>query len=211
MTPQQFVDFVLLLFRNKRHPRVGWQKCTDEEGRALEGRFGVHNPEHVLGHTGGVALLVLLSRWVPTFMNNVNSERCMDLALVHDVLPEWKDGDTNGHYVGTEEERRRRAIEKHLAEERAVAEILKHTEEYAAITLRDMWAEYCDGATPEARLVKQLDKIEFLLQALAYYLDGERIQLDMFLVNVRERVSNPWLSRVIDEIEYRAKKEGGHS
>jgi putative hydrolase of HD superfamily len=61
---------------------------------------------------------------------------------------------------------------KRAAERRAVEELL------AALPNRDsyvaLWEEYATGTSAEARLVKELDRIEMLAQALAYERAGSR-------------------------------------
>jgi putative hydrolases of HD superfamily len=46
---------------------------------------------------------------------------------------------------------------------------LPQSDDYLAL-----WDEYCAGASPEARLVKALDHLEMLAQALAYERAGSR-------------------------------------
>src|SRR4029079_5307650 len=62
---------------------------------------------------------------------------------------------------------------KHEAERRALEEMfarLPQQEEYVAL-----WAEYAEGSSAEARLVKGIDRIEMLAQALAYERAGSRV------------------------------------
>ncbi len=60
--------------------------------------------------------------------------------------------------------------EKEKVEKRAIEEILGKFPEYKAL-----WREYAEGVTPEAKVVKQADKLELLLQALRYEKQGHDV------------------------------------
>jgi putative hydrolase of HD superfamily len=86
--------------------------------------------------------------------------RTVGLALIHDVaesvvtdLPK-----RSGELIGPKI--------KHRAEYQAMEQILAdlpNRDDYL-----DLWSEYDAGITPEARLVKDADKLEMVHQALAY-------------------------------------------
>lgn len=132
-------------------PRTGWLQR------------GVANPESVAEHTFGVAILALL---VAGQHPGLDRAKLLTLALLHD-LAEALLGD-----LPTSARRLLGAEAKHAAERRATAELfaeLPSRAEYLAL-----WDEYARGTSPEARLVKGLDRIEMLAQALAYERAGSR-------------------------------------
>lgn len=126
----------------KRVTRAGWV------------RVGVPQPESVADHSYRVALLAIL--FGPRL--GLDVERMTRLALLHD-LAEARVGDlTPADEIG--------AAEKHARERAAFADIVAGLPE--GPVLDDLWREYETGVSPEARAVRQLDKIELALQTLEY-------------------------------------------
>lgn len=132
-------------------PRTGWLQR------------GVARPESIAEHIFGVSALALLAGGE---VGGLDRGRLLAIALLHD-LAEVALGDLPSSA--------RRLIgdaAKHAAERRALAELLDGLagrDEYLAL-----WDEYESGTSPEARLVKGLDRLEMLAQALAYEESGSR-------------------------------------
>jgi putative hydrolase of HD superfamily len=154
MHDQLSSDLVALyarLITLKRLPRVGWLQRS------------VASPESIAEHTFGVATLALL---VGDAVPGLDRGRLLAIALLHD-LAEVLLSDLPAsakRLIGAEA--------KHAAERRAVVELcagLPRAAEYLAL-----WDEYAGASSPEARLVKGLDRVEMLAQALAYERAGSR-------------------------------------
>lgn len=132
-------------------PRTGWLQR------------GLQNVESVAEHSFGVAALALV---VGDQLPGVDRGRLLAIALVHD-LAEALIGDlpaSASRLIGK--------AAKHEAERKALLELfgaLPQGEGYL-----ELWEEYCRGASAEARLVKALDRLEMLAQALAYERAGAR-------------------------------------
>lgn len=146
MEPERAGDllrFLRVAGELKRTVRAGW---------ALR---GIPHPESVADHTFRVCLLALvLSRDADPPLDR---ERALAMALVHD-LAESTVGDITP-YDGIP------AAEKHRREREALAELCKVLGSGEILAL---WEEYQAGATPEARFVRELDKLETVLQATEY-------------------------------------------
>lgn len=152
-------------------PRAGWLQR------------GVVVAESVAEHTFGVAVLALLigdpvgtaahnledagakgDVWQPG--SRVERGKLLAIALLHD-LAEALLGDfpaSARRLIGVEAKR--------AAERRAIEELfatLPNQAEFLAL-----WDEYVAGSSVEARLVKELDRVEMLAQALAYERAGSR-------------------------------------
>jgi putative hydrolase of HD superfamily len=136
----------------KNLPRAGWLQR------------GVMKAETVAEHTFGVASLALL---VGDMVPDIDRGRLLAIALLHDMA-EVLVGDlplTASRLFGN--------TAKHQAEEAAMCELLEglpQMEDYLAL-----WQDYETRASREARLVKQLDRLEMLSQALAYERAGSRV------------------------------------
>jgi putative hydrolase of HD superfamily len=116
---------------------------------------GVDDAESVAEHSWHVVFLV----WtLADRVAEIDRSRAIDLAMIHD-LAELRLGDlarTAARYfpVGA----------KRQAESAALAEILAPLPD----TTRELLAEYHDGRTPEARLVKACDKLQLMLKIAVY-------------------------------------------
>ena len=137
------LDSLLELQALDRIPRTGY---------ALR---GVSNPESISEHGFHLCLLIwALAPGVP----ELDLGRALELALVHD-LAEIRIGDlprTAGRYLP--------AGAKATAESAALAELLAPLGERGP----DLFAEFENGETREARLVQACDKLQLMLKVFVY-------------------------------------------
>lgn len=123
----------------KHHTRTAWTSSGRQES--------------VAEHSWRLSLLALLvARRIPS----LNALRILELCLVHD-LGEAIEGDISAPLQSPTDG-------KGAAEERTVAELSALLPDDDGAWVTTLWREYNDGATPEARAVKALDKIETILQ-----------------------------------------------
>src|SRR3954449_8987480 len=135
----------------KMLPRTGWLQR------------GVPTPESVAEHTFGVAALALL---VGDTVDGLDRGKLLAIAMLHD-LAEALLSDLPAsakRFIGAEH--------KHAAERSALEEMLAHLPNRAEYLI--LWDEYARGCSREARLIKGIDRIEMLTQALAYERAGSR-------------------------------------
>ena len=108
----------------------------------------VSAPESVADHSWGVALLAVLLT-----PEGLDGHKCLQLAIVHDLQESIVGDITPADGIGREEKsRRERAAVGLLAEKLNFPELKALFEEFEALE------------TPEARFVKDLDRIEAVLQ-----------------------------------------------
>ncbi len=62
-----------------------------------------------------------------------------------------------------------------------------------------MWEEYERQASPEARFVRQIDRLEMALQASVYEKQGFT-DLDNFFLSARQAISEPRLVALMEEL-----------
>lgn len=139
----EVLRFLRVAGRLKETVRAGW---------ALR---GVERPESVADHSFRVALLALVL--APGADPPLDRERCLAMALVHDLAESLVGDITPYDGVSADEKCRREREAMHR-----LSALLGDDE-----TLR-LWEEYQAAATPEARFVKDLDKLETVLQAAEY-------------------------------------------
>jgi putative hydrolase of HD superfamily len=116
---------------------------------------GVPDPESVSEHSWHLALLVWM---LAPRLEGVDSGRALEMALVHDMA-EVRLGDlplTAGRYFPGNAKRE--------AETRAFADLTQPLDD----RVRALFAEYQNGETLEARLVKACDKLQLMIKVAAY-------------------------------------------
>ena len=168
MEPDRILDLLLKSARLKTVPRTGWAQK------------GVAAPESVAAHSHGVALLALV-------LLDLVEETCdraavLAMAVLHD-LPESVTGD-----MPRGASRLLPAGVKAAAEQAAMVELV------AGLACQDGWSalleRYMAAATPEARLVKDADKLDLLLQALVYERTQGHRDLDDYWESVPDAALN---------------------
>lgn len=167
----------------KRLPRAGWVANN------------VANPETVAEHSFRLAVLAMVL--APQF--GADQLKAMKMALVHDI-GEAEIGDVIVTYGDQILEDHSNKISNEKA---AFANIFSLIEgdEYTAL-----FDEFEAQQTPEAKLVKQLDKIEMSMQALEYE-EEQPVHLDPFFLNVRNALIEGDLKSLAEHIESQRESE----
>ena len=132
-------------------------------------------PESDADHSFGVALLAMILT-----PKTLNKQRCMELALIHD-LAEVYAGDITPHDSISKEN-------KDKLEREGATRLSK---ELNWPSLIDLVAEYNNGDTPESRFVRCIDKLETLMTA-EYYTTNKRSSvsfLDEFTEYAKKNIS----------------------
>ncbi len=164
------IDALLEAVRLKRLDRAGWV------------RSGVAQPESVAAHSWGVSWLVLV-----LLPDDMNRERALRYAVLHD-LPEVRVGDL------TPADNVPKAV-KAQREHRAMAALCA---QLPAHLLADFEA-YEAGVDPEARFVRQLDRLDMAIQAVAYAEQGAA-GMDEFLDSAAAVIEHPVLVDVLQRL-----------
>lgn len=127
----------------------------------------------------------------------VDVGRAVAVALAHDVA-EASVGDLAPGDVPKAE---KAAME--AAAMASMAELLGGDSTEAATFIAGAWREYEDGATPEARLVKDCDKVEMLLQAVEYEAAHPGLDLGEFFASVEGRLTTRAGRALAEEVTLR--------
>ena len=147
----RLLDLLTTVNRLKVSPRTGWAQ------------HGVPQPESVADHSHGVAMAALLLLDLvgeEPLGKDLDRAKVLAMAVAHD-LPESVTGDLS---LGGS--RHLPPGAKATAEQAAMDELLKGLPFGPAWRAR--WDEFEALDTPEAKLVRDADRIDLLTQALAY-------------------------------------------
>ncbi|POV97652.1 hypothetical protein PSHT_14470 [Puccinia striiformis] len=210
------LELMHIIERLKTTKRAGWV------------RLGAQGPESIADHMYRMAMLAMLSEKDPdldiskylwslapficiqtlrgyhrkeltypigaTKKNN----RCVMLALVHD-LAEAEVGDITPHDGISREEKYRR---ESIAIEKFTSELLP-AQSISSQRLKSLWLEYEDGQTREAQFVKDLDRFELALQGVEYEKRDKLDSIQTFFETTVPLIKHPevkgWANELMDE------------
>lgn len=172
------VTFVQQALALKDQARRGWL------------RAGVGRPESVADHTWGVALLALA---VADARPDLDRARLLELALLHD-LPEAITGDlVPGEYASKGE--------KTMRERDALEGMIAPLPVALRARLMARFEELATDASPEARLIHELDKLEMAFQAERYERQGIASgKLDEFRASAAEGIRDAGLRDTVERL-----------
>jgi len=175
LTPTQvknMIQFLRQINKLKHLLRTGWVNSQ------------INQPETVASHMWRMSIMSMM---IPPCAN-VNRERCLKMCLVHD-LAESIVGDITPFDGVSEDDKHKRewnAIE-HLRRELLKGLQLEtnndddvgddsRDQEFANVVheMLDLFMEYENNETPEAKLVKDFDKFDMILQADEYEVDQNK-------------------------------------
>ena len=166
------------ILRLKELRRTGWMQR------------GIPEPESVASHSFAVTLLAVLLADI----RGLDPADAARIALIHD-LPESVTGDLTPQM--------KKDLENFDEQERAaIKELAEKLPEPAASRILNAWTRYQRRADSVARLVRDADKLEMGLQALAYVEKGYRDALEIYESALRE-IEDEELKRLLREA-------GGH-
>ncbi|KAI7872709.1 HD domain-containing protein [Spinellus fusiger] len=189
--PHNVLAFLHTLEQLKRTKRTGWID------------HGIRGPESISDHMHRMSVMAMLINDPSLDRNKQVTRLCIKMALVHD-LAEAVVGDITPHAGVSKQDkytRERNAME-------GFQKLLDNTSMAQEITA--LWLEYEEASTPEALLVKDLDKFEMIVQAMEYETsDGK--PLDGFFESTRGKFQHPdvkaWVEALYCSREERKRQE----
>ena len=194
---------------------AGKLKLVDRQGWVDR---GIENAESVADHT----FRAMVMAWVLGQRAGLDTARLLKLMLLHD-LPEVEAGDAtpyaevlagHGDLTATVPRWRELVSPEQLAaakrtkrdlEERAVERLAADLPGSLGAELREVWLDYSERRSAEARFATQIDKLEAALQAIEYRDAGQDADVANFLLSAREVVEHPVLLEVLSELEAAAR------
>ncbi|MEM1743281.1 MAG: HD domain-containing protein [Nitrososphaerota archaeon] len=160
-------EFILSLFdcisKLKSIRRTGWVESS------------VRDPESIADHSFGVVFLAA----VLADLRGLDVAEVVRMAILHD-LPEAVTGDL------TPREKQTKIKEVEKIEEEAIRRLFKDAPREVYEKYVSAWRKFSENSTPEARLVKLVDKLEMGLQACKYMEE----RLDSRLIEIYDSAKN---------------------
>ncbi|HPY97241.1 MAG TPA: HD domain-containing protein [Candidatus Cloacimonadota bacterium] len=174
------------IFQLKNLYRQGWLFAGLEKDKC----------ESVADHTFALAMLCL--KYQSAFPETLETEKMLIMALIHD-LPESLVGDIIPAEMVSQGDKLELEI-------KSLIYLLKDYQN--SESLYKIWLEFEAGSSPTGRYVKQMDKIEMLMQALIYQND-QNMQLDNFFITTKAQMKDDFFIKLWESLfdEY-IKKRG---
>lgn len=178
-SPANLLAFYRLVGKLKTTKRTGWV------------RAGVTLPESIADHMYRMSLIALTA--APA---HINATHAAKLALVHDLAEAIVGDITPQDGVSkSDKDAMERAAMRQIA-----CEVVGGGDDGVAAELERLWEEYEAGETAEARFVKQIDKLEMVIQADDYEREQPGMDLSDFFQSTQGVVTEPSLKAVDDTL-----------
>ncbi|XP_020103602.1 HD domain-containing protein 2-like isoform X1 [Ananas comosus] len=177
------IDFLSLCHRLKTTKRAGWV------------RRGVREPESVADHMYRMGVMALVAPDMP----GIDRDRCIKMAIVHDIAEAIVGDITPSDGVPK--------LEKNRMEKEALDHMCNLLGGGSrAKEIHELWMEYEENSSPEAKIVKDFDKVEMILQALEYE-NEQGIDLEEFFQSTAGKFQTDVGKAWAFEITSRRKKK----
>lgn len=201
---RDFIDFFLKVGELKEIPKKGWVL------------IGAKNPESIMEHSFQVALMA----WILGRKKKVkfNTEKILKISLIHDLCELYAGDETPYDKIlprdkeewpelfdkwprSTKPEKIKAYFERHKKEETSLKRLTSKLPLKVKQEIVDLWLDYEEGRTKEARFVKQVNRIQTLLQAIDY---GEKQKIRVYKswwIGTKEKIDDPLLIEFMEELE----------
>jgi putative hydrolase of HD superfamily len=144
--------------------------------------------ESVADHTLGVAVIAMLL--VDTHLPELDALKVYRMALIHDFGEIYAGDITPGAEIDSRV--------KHTLEKESVTRIFARLPNGQVYL--NLWEEFEKGLSPEARFIRQIDKLEMALQASVYEHQGFG-DLSDFYYSAGRAISSPELTDILAELQ----------
>ncbi len=181
---EKILALMLRLEGLKRTVRTGWNlEFPADHHLKLKARK-VKDAESVADHSWSLAMFAL----AVAEPLNLDTLKIVWMALVHDVAELV----TLDIVTATldEAERIRVESEKRVLEDAAMREIFLPMGKWGQHCY-ELWLEFEDQTSPEARVLKQLDKLEACIQSLLYREQSQQVEPEEFFAHSDEFLKHP--------------------
>jgi len=202
---ENILKFLIAVGKLKKKKRRGWELR------------GVKDPETIADHTFRVAIMA----WLLGEKRKLNINKIIRMALIHDICEIYA-GDTTPYDspLSKKNEKEWKKIlnkwprlsktkkekfflEKYKKEKEALKKIIFSLPKNLRKEIKNLWNEYEKGLTREGRFVRQVDRVENLLQALEYWEQNKQFEMEPWWIQIEELVDDPILLEFMEVLPKR--------
>ena len=174
----------------------------------------IKNSESTAEHIFRVAIIA----WILGKKKKINLERAIKIALVHDLCEVYAPDLTPYDPLLPKNQKEIMKTLKHWPKFTPALKIKRHNNKYKLESqglnklisklppdfkaeIKNLWLDFEKGLTKEGRFVKQVDKVENLLQGLEYWKKYGKIQHKLWIRWIKEIIDDPVLVEFTSELE----------
>jgi len=200
---KNLIDFFIETGKLKKMKRTGWVLRN------------VKDPETIAEHTFRMALMA----WIFGSAKNLDTSKILKMALIHDLCEVYA-GDMTPYdllIIGktkkdikklvtkwpgfTKAEKERNVQIKHKKEKEGLEKVVKTLPKDLRQEIFLLWEDYDTGKTKEGRFVKQLDRIENLLQAMEYWKKDKNFPIAPWWEQLKGLIDDPKLLEFMQALD----------
>ncbi|HSB83995.1 MAG TPA: HD domain-containing protein [Nitrosarchaeum sp.] len=171
------LNFFYIASNLKKIPRQGWID-----------KLSISHPESVADHTFSMAIMGMIF----SDLEKYNTEKILKMILLHD-LAESITGDITPDKITNQK--------KMFLENNTMEKIIDDMPQSLQIQYHELWKDYQNEKSEEAKFVHQLDKFEMALQAKIYSKDGySDDKLRSFFDSAKNNITHPKLVELFKKI-----------
>jgi len=211
MQMKDILNFLIEVGKLKRKPRKGWLVHQ------------IKNSETTAEHIFRTAIIA----WVLGKKKRLNLERVIKIALAHDLCEVYAPDLTPYDPLLPKDKKKiaevlkkwpkfttslkiKKYNNKYKTECRALEKLTSKLSPDLKTEIKNLWLDFENGLTKEGRFVKQVDKVENLLQGMEYWKKHGRIQHRLWMRWIKEILDDPVLLELIRTIENKFFKKCKH-
>ena len=183
MKPREIIEFAKVIGKLKRTPRTGWGVC------------GVKNSKSVAEHSFRTTFLAMLFSDLKG-----KNDRLVRMALLHDI-----EEAVTGDIMTMEKVKDRKKAEKKAKD--GIGKALSALPKGLKEKYFKLWNESEQLKTKDAKLLKQIDYVEQMMQALEYEHE-QGVNLEEFWVFMEKefRFTDPLIRKVFEQLKAQRPK-----
>ncbi len=199
---KEILNFLIEVGKLKKIKRRGW---------VLR---GIEDPETIAAHTFRMTVMA----WVLCCKKKLNLNKIIKMSLIHDlcevcagdttpydkILPKdkkkWKEMFNKWPRL-SKKEKESFFLEKYEKEQKGLKKLILDLPSSLKEEIKNLWDDYEKGLTPEGRFVRQLDRVENLLQALEYWKGAKNFAIWPWWIQIEELIDDPILIEFMKTLE----------
>jgi putative hydrolase of HD superfamily len=181
--------------------------------------YGVKQPDSATDHSFRMALMT----WLFSRGKRINAGKAFKMALIHDICKVYTGDITpyDGLLPQNKKERdkfvikwrrlplkekEKRYAQKFKKEYNALKRLISKLPKKLRKEIINIWLDYHQNRSSEARFVSQLDVVENLLEAFEQWKKNKKFPMRPWWEHIEEAIDDPILLKFLKEIEKEEKK-----
>lgn len=199
---KELLNFLIEVGKLKKIKRKGWVLRN------------VKDPETIAAHTFRMTIMA----WLLGSKERFNLDKILKMSLIHDLCEVYAGDATPYDKILPKDKKQWKAImskwprlsktkkekiflEKYQRENKALRNLITKLPPDLKKEIAKLWNDYENGLTREGRFVRQLDRLENLLQALEYWKKKKQFAIEPWWVQIEELIDDPILLEFMKALE----------